>query len=405
MTDGALAGLRVLELGDFIAAPLCAKLLADLGAEVVKIEPAGTGDMARRFGPFPGDVPHPEKSGLFAYLNGNKLGVTLELNTASGTAMFDALLGETDILVESLQPDAARRLGVEYARVRAANPGLVMTSISTFGRTGPYSGYAGCDLTAWHGSGVAHRFLGEAGREPLRGAWYHADHWAAVGAACATMIAVLARDLTGRGQHVDVSATDLLATHIMGYQFVALYHMTHQAMARAGESQRSGAPAGLIKCQDGYMDIMALADHHWQGTIKAMGDPDWAKADIFQGRSWDRLPYAEEILDLMQPWLDQRTRDEAFAAFQAEGVPAGPIYTPADLLHHPHLEARGFFATMQHPVLGPTTVPGKPYDFSETPWALRRPAPLLGEHNAQVYCGRLGMSKEDLVALRGAGVI
>ena len=405
MADGALEGLKVVEFGSFISAPYCSKLMADLGAEVIKIEAPRVGEESRRFGPFPGDVPHPEKSGLFVYLNGNKYDVTLDPSTATGADIFKALVRDADVLIENQQPGVMEGLGLEYGELSALNPGLVMTSVSVFGRSGPYKDYKGYDLTAWHGSGAAQRFTGEADREPLRGAWYHADHWGAIFASTATMLALAARDVIGEGQYVDVSQIDCLATHLLGHQFVTLYHMTGEHITRAGKEQRSGAPSGLLDVKDGYLDIMATGDRHWSRMVAAMGDPDWAKDPIFDVPSWERLAYADAIDDLMQPWLDAHTREEAFAAFQAERVPAGPLYNANDLIHHPHLKAKGFFSRVSHPVMGPVDVPGKPYDLSRTPWSLRRPAPTLGQHNRLVFGGHLGFSDADLTDLRRTGII
>ncbi len=405
MPDGALDGLKVVEFGSFISAPYCSKLMADLGAEVIKIEEPRVGEESRRFGPFPEDAPHPEKSGLFVYLNGNKYGVTLDLSTATGADIFKELVRDADVLIENQQPGVMQGLGLDYEDLVAINPGLVMTSVSVFGRSGPFKDYKGYDLTAWHGSGAAQRFTGEADREPLRGAWYHADHWGAVFASTATMLALAARDVIGEGQYVDVSQIDCLATHLLGYQFVTLYHFTGEHITRTGEDARSGSPSGLLKVKDGFVDIMALADRHWTGTLAAMGDPEWAKDPIFDAPSWERVVHAEAINDLMQPWLDQHTKEEAFTAFQAERVPAGPVYNANDLVSHPHLNAKGFFPRMDHPVMGSVQVPGKPYDLSQTPWSLRRPAPTLGQHNRLVYGGRLGFSDTDLTDLRRTGII
>ena len=404
MAQQALEGLRVVEYGDFLSAPYCTKLMADLGAEVIKIEWPRSGDESRRFGPFPSDVPHPEKSGLFIYLNGNKLGVTLDPSTATGAQLFRALVSEADVLVENQQPGVLEKLSLTYHDLSELNPGLVVTSISTFGRSGPYKDYKGYDLTAWQAAGVGPRHVGDPDREPLRGAWYHADHWGAIGGATATMLALYARDVTGEGQHVDLSQTDLMASMIMGYQEVTVFHQTGEYRKR-GASSRSQGARGTFRCKDGYFSIQAFEEHHWKGLLKAMGDPDWAQAPIFQAPREERAAYGQEIAALMQPWLDAHTKAEVFEACQANRVPSGPVYHAGDLVTHPHLAARGFFTETEHPAVGRIKVPGGPYALSETPWRLERPAPLLGQHNEMVYCGRLGLGRGDLVDLRRSGVI
>lgn len=405
MPERALDGIKVVELGDFISAPLCAKLMADLGAEVVKVERPKIGDESRRFGPFPKDVPNLEKSGLFIYLNSNKYSVTLDLSTATGADVFKALIADADVLVENTPAGALAELGLDYDTLSQVNPRLVMTSISVFGRTGSYAKYKGYDLTAWHGSGLAHRWCGDPDKEPLRGAWYHADHWGGISGATATMLALAARDCSREGQHVDVSETDMLACQIMGYQLVTLYHLTGEAIARSGDVYRGGAPVGLLECKDGFFYIMALEDHHWKGTVRAMGSPEWAINPMFDVPTWERGQYGDAILTLMEPWLLEHTKEEIFAAFQAERVPVGPVYTTGELLGHPHLKARGFFTEIDHPAVGRVTVPGKPYNMTETPWSLRMPAPALGQHNQLILGGRLGFSNVDLTDMRRTGII
>ena len=401
----ALDGLKIVEFGSFISAPYCTKLMADLGAEVIKIEPPKVGDESRRFGPFPGDIPNLERSGLFVYLNGNKLGLTLNPSTATGYDVFTALLQDADIFVENQQPGVLRELGLEYSQIAKINPNLVMTSITTFGKTGPYRNYKGYDLTGWHGSGCAHRYLGEPDQEPLRGAWYHGDHWTGVAAATATMLALAGRDMTGEGQRVDVAETDVLANMIMGYQLPTLYHKLGEWVARGGDRIRLSATSGMNKCQDGYVYLMALEEGQWRGLREAMGDPDWAKDPLFDVTPSDRGLYYDEIHALMDPWFEERTKEELFSLLQQHRVPCGPVYNSGDLVENEHFAARGFFAEMDHPELGRVKVPGKLYNLSLTPWTLSRPAPTLGQHNQLVLGGRYGFSNVDLTDLRRTGII
>ncbi|MBM4406005.1 MAG: CoA transferase [Chloroflexi bacterium] len=401
----ALSGLKIIEFGSFISAPFCAKLMADLGAEVIKTEEPKVGDDSRRFGPFPGDIPHLEKSGLFLYMNANKRGITVNPRTATGLDIIKALIADADVLIENQQPGVMRELGLDYERLERINPRLVMTSISTFGQTGPYKDYKGYDMTAWHGSGVGPRFAGREKEEPLRGAWYHADHWGAISAATATMLALAARDLTGEGQLVDLSQVECLATHILGYQLVTLYHLTGETSSRAGDILRGGAPAGLFKTKDGFMCLLVMEDQQWVGIKRAMGNPQWTEDPVFNVPSWQRAEVADMMYELMDPWWKSHTNDELFQMLQAERVPAGPLYTPKDLLHHPHLEARGFFQEVAHPKAGTVRMPGAPYRFSETPWRIQRPAPMLGAHNKEILSGLLGFSGVDLTDMRRTGII
>ena len=405
MAEKALEGLKVVEFGSFISAPYCAKMMADLGAEVIKIELPKVGDESRRFGPFPGDVPNLERSGLFLYMNGNKLGVTLDPASATGQDIFNALVQDADVLVENQQPGVLKELGLDYEALRKRNPGLIVTSITTFGKTGPYRNYKGYDLTGWHASGCGHRYVGEPDREPLRGSWYHGSHWAATAAAAATMIAMAARDLTGEGQLVDVSEADVLATMIMGYQLPAIYHEFGDWDARGGSQLRSSATSGMFPCKDGHIFIMALEQGQWLRLREAMGDPDWAKDPLFAGNPQERAQYFDEVHALMEPWLLDHTKEELFTILQSHRIPSGPIYNSGDLVESEHFKVRGFFEDMDHPEAGRIKVPGRLYNLSETPWSLDRPSPTLGQHNHAIYGGRLGFSNVDLTDLRRTGII
>ncbi|MBI3743878.1 MAG: CoA transferase [Chloroflexi bacterium] len=402
---GPLEGLVIIEIGSFISASLCTKLFADLGATVIKVELPGEGDDSRRYGPFSEDRPDTEASGLFIYLNANKFGVTLDLASVRGREILGHLVAHADALIENATPDsrAARRLG--YTTLAEGNPGLVVTSITPFGTWGPYSGYKGYDATAWHGSGLGHAWLGDPAREPLRGAWYHAEHWGAIGAAAATAMALAARDLTGEGQHVDMSIADMLATHIMGYQGVTRYHLTGETYVRTEERSTTGAPVDLVECKDGYVFVMIYEDSQWQRLVRAMGSPEWAIDPLFAGPSWERAKYHDVIRELMEPWLMSHTKDELFAKAGAEHVPMGPLYRADELLRQPHLLARDFFVELEQLGSRTFTMPGAPYRLSETPWRIRRPAPHLGEHNDLIYRGWLGLSTGELLSLHRAGVV
>ncbi len=404
MPDRALEGIRVIELGEFVSAGYCGKLLSDLGAEVIKVEHPDAGDEARRYGPFPEDIPDPGRSGIYAYLSTNKLSITLDTAALTGASLFRRLVAEADVLIENTQPGVLEGSGLGYASLAAINPRLVMTSITAFGRSGPYSGYKGYDLTAWHGSGIGQAHLGHPDKVPLRGQWQHSDHWGAIGGATATMLALHAREVIGEGQHVDMSQAEMMAAMIMGYQKVTVYHQTGEATKRTF-SRGGHAPSGLYRCRDGHIFIFAFEDHHWKGFVKAMGDPDWAHEPLFQVPAWERAAYGAEINALMQPWLDKHDKGYIFEVLQKNRVPSGPVNGTTDLLDNPHLLSRGFFTETDSPSNGRMDLPGRPYLFSETPWAVRRPAPTLGQDNEHVYCGRLGLRRGDLADLRRARVI
>jgi crotonobetainyl-CoA:carnitine CoA-transferase CaiB-like acyl-CoA transferase len=405
MAKQALAGLKVVELGSLISAPYATKLMADLGAEVIKVEEPRLGDLSRRYGPFPEDLPGLERSGVYQYLNANKLGLTADLSTATGRDLVHSLVREADVLVENLQPADVEAWGLDYPTLEKINPRLVVTSITPFGWTGPYRDYKGDDLLGWHASGAGHHFIGDPEREPLRPAFYHADHWAAVCAATATLLALHIRDVIDEGQHVDISVADVFVVLVMGYQLPTLFHDRGETSVRIGTTVRQMAPAGMMPCKDGYVYIMALEDHQWAGLKVAMGNPEWAEEPLFNVPAWERAGLADQVYALMEDWLMSHTKQEIFALCQQNRVPATAVLTTEELVLHPHLNARNFWIDLPTAEMGTLKVPGSPYEFTRTPWALTRRAPTLGEHNAEIYLSRLGFSPEELVDLRRTGII
>ena len=400
-----LAGVRVLEAGPWISACYAGKLLADLGADVVRLESPDGDDLARRFGPFPGDVPDRETGAVHLYYNANKRSVTLRGETATGARLFAALASWADVLLDGTDPGHFEGLGLGHASLEQANPRLITVSVTSLGSSGPYGAYRGSDLISWHGSGAGHVYMGEPDRAPLYGTWNLASHWGGSNAACAAMIALRARDITGRGQFVDIAEAEALAQLYLSVE-VSDFMQSGAARVRAGFAGQQGqAPSAMFRAKDGWVYVMAMAPQQWEGLVQAMGSPEWAQSPIFKGTSRDRARYADEIYAMMQPWLDEHTTQEIFEVCQAHGVPAAPVQTAAGLWGNEHLAARGFWAEQSHPRAGKVRMPGAPYRISGEAWRLDRPAPLLGQHNDELYCGALGLAKAELVALRRGDVI
>jgi crotonobetainyl-CoA:carnitine CoA-transferase CaiB-like acyl-CoA transferase len=407
MADKALSGLKVLEWADFIAGPYCGKLLADLGAEVVKVEKPGVGDEARQRGPFPDHIPHPEKSGLFLYLNANKLGVTLDVETATGTKIFKQLVKEADILIEDHAPAAMQSLGLDYASLQEVNPALIMVSITAFGQTGPYKDYKGYAInsSALGGQSVC---AGEPGREPLTPPMGLGHYQSGAAGATAAMAALFARDLNGKGQQVDISEAQVWATLHTGNQ-ESSFIMHGMKRMRWGHRTPGVYPYTILPCKDGFMSMIAIQGYQWKRFLELMGDgqvPEWYASDPrFQDRRELSLKYADEMDGLLAPWLTAHTKQEIYGLCREKRVPFAPVRNMEEVVNDEHLKVRDYFVEFDHPVVGKVKYPGAPGNFSETPWAIDRPAPLLGEHNEEVYCNRLGYAREDLEELRNAGAI
>ncbi len=400
---GALSNLRVVEYSQFTSGPYCGKLLADLGAEVIKIEPPGLGDKTRSWGPFPQDIPHLEKSGLFLYLNINKLGVTLNVNTTAGVKIFRELIKQVDILVETNSRKEMEKLGLDYENLHKLNPRLVVTSITPFGHTGPYRDYQGCDLVNFNMSGGA--YLNPADgvdnieqNPPLKAPLYFADLTTGLTAAISTMSAVISRRTSGLGQHIDLSQQEALAsitrTELMGY-------INKGILPSRGKKAKG---AQLYPCKDGYVVIHAVSDAFWPGLVKMMDNPEWTKEEWCKDNII-RIQNIEKLTGMITEWTREHTTEEIDQAATAIRLPISPVRTIKDLLTDEQLTARDFFVEIDHPMMGKLKCLGAPYKLSATPWTIKHPAPLLGENNEQIYCQRLGYTRQDLIHLRQAGVI
>ncbi len=403
MAETALGGLKVVECGSFVAVPYCTKLLADLGAEVIKIEPPGVGDEARRRGPFLNDVPHPDLSGLFLYLNTNKLGVTLNLKSAAGKTIFKRLVASADILVEDHHPGEMKELGLDYDTLKKINPRLIMTSITPFGQTGPYRDYKAYYLNIYHASGAGYllpRGSPNLDRAPVKGPGLIGEYDAGLGAAVATLGALYWRGASELGQYIDISKQETLMA--LEKMELARFHGEGKSPSRGSVG---GFPQKLTRGKDGgYILLQTARGDQWQNFMKLMGNPEWARDEKFSTDE-GRREHATELQEHMDEWARNHTTDELFHIVQASRSPAAPINSVESLLSSPQMEARGFLVEIDHPVAGKLDYPSRPYHFSQTPWRVERSAPLIGQHNEEVFCNHLGYTKQDLVKLKEAGVI
>ena len=398
MPEQALSHLKVLDVGHDIAGPYCTKLLADFGAEVIKVEPPDGGDPARKAGPFPNDKPDLEASGLFIYLNNNKKGITLNLAAATGVRIFKELIKITDILVENFNPGVMEGWGLAYDALEAINPGLIMTSITGFGQTGPYKDYNAPDIVVQALSGWLD-FRGDIGREPLRagGPLRLTEFIGGMFGGAATMTALTHRNKTGVGQHVDVSESE-------GASLMHLYPFASKRFPNSRpQVKRIRHFPGIEKCKDGYIGITVITGEQWISLCQCTGLEDLMDNPEYQS-AVGRIPHAEQLRDRMRPWLMERTTKEVFDELLAWRVPAAMAYTNKTMLDSPQHKARKYFVEVEHPVAGKLTQPGVCCQMSESPAQMRSPAPLLGQHNVEVY-GQIGYTREDLVKLRQSGVI
>lgn len=384
---GLLANIQVVELAQRIAGPYCGKILAQMGAQVIKVEPP-QGDIARHLGPFPDNAAHPEKSGLFLWLNANKYGVTLDLSMAEEREKLHKLLHTAAILIMDDTIESAWQLHHEVLKTHY--PGLVHTTITPFGNWGPYAGFKASDLVLFHLSGNAHGLLGpvEAPDQdpPIRAGGHQAELVVGMAAATATLSALYRRQRTGLGCPVQVSAFEAMVTQVISGLANCAYGQPAppRDAAQVKEAAIGGmvsAIGGVLPCQDGYVAISPREDAQWERWLEVMGHPDWASDARYATRE-ARQQNAPELWKLLSAWSRQYSKHAIARWGQEKRIPCFPVNTVEDLLKDEHLAARQFFVDIEHPVAGPLRYPGVPYRFLHTPLPLNaRPAPLLGQHN------------------------
>jgi crotonobetainyl-CoA:carnitine CoA-transferase CaiB-like acyl-CoA transferase len=404
VTKEALEGLRVVECANLRAGPYCAKLLADLGAAVIKVEDPGGGDESRRCGPFPDDDPHLEKSGLFLWLNANKFGITLNLRSLLGRKILKRLLKVTDIFIEDFPPSVARELGLDYKTLKEVNPQLIVTSITPFGQGGPYKNHRAYEINCSAAGGLSNA-TGEPRREPLIFPVSAADYQAGISAAAASITAVLCRGRIGRGQHIDISEVEVLANDHAGQYVVAYIYRGVSGTRRGHHAGYFYYPCSCLPCKDGYVVLMAPQVAQWIKFVELMGNPEWSQNPRYRNRRAMFEEYPDEADGLLLPWLKEHKKDEIFLLGLNNHLPFAPVKTIDEVMNAPQLKVREFFWNSRHPEAGMLKFPGPAYKLSRTPSTLKRPAPRLGEHNRQVLCGDLRYSEEDLTKLREFGVI
>jgi crotonobetainyl-CoA:carnitine CoA-transferase CaiB-like acyl-CoA transferase len=379
--------------------------MADLGAEVIKIESPKTGDGSRAKPPFKGDVPHPEKSILFLYANTNKYGITLDPSGKTGKEIFQELVEKTDVLIDDHRLGHMESLGLDYDHLKQINPGLVMASITPFGLTGPYKDYKAFQLNVSHVSGQGNLLPMPAlnkERPPVKVGGNSGNFDPGLLAAIPIMGALLQKSRTGKGRFIEVSKQEAL----MCMQRVesVTFPNDQVTMVRVGNEDRR-SPEGILPCKDGYVGVVAPEEHQWKAFMKLMGDPEWSKQEWCKDRV-TRSQHADEIGRLVLEWTLKHTKDEIFRKGQALSVPVAPINSPEDVVNSPQFIARKFFVEADHPAVGPIPkFPSAPYRLSATPCAMDHPAPGLGEHNQMVFGERLGYSPEALEKLSLNGVI
>lgn len=379
MLEAALADLKILDLTHYIAGPHCTKLLADYGADVIKIERPAMGDGGRRLGPFPNDEPHIEKSAIFLHLNVNKRSLTLDLKHPQGLHVFKEMVKSADMVVENFAPRVMPSLGLSYSTLDAINPKIILVSISSFGQTGPYRDYKGSEIVDYAIGGPMY-VTGVADRPPLKLGGNVVQYLAGVHAAGAAVVASLGTSIRGYGDHVDISISETQAGSpdrrtpmIMGHQFTG-------EIWKRGE----GFAPPVRPCKDGYVNIQ-MGVRHIDRTAEMLGMPEIATDPRFSDPVEAAKPEnAGAMEEIFLGWLMERTMAEAWEAAQKARIVSGPIYTMGDILADPHLQARGYWEEIAHPDAGTLRYTGLPFKTPSEVRRPRQPAPRLGEHTDEV---------------------
>ena len=371
----SLSHIKVLDLTSHLSGPYCAMILADHGADVVKIESPNGGDQLRKTPPF-----QDGESAPFMLWNRNKRSMVMDLKNAEDHKTVLKMIEVADVLIENFKPGTAKRLGIDYETISAINSKLIYCSISGFGQTGPYSPRGGFDLIACGMSGLM-SINGPPDGPPYRIPMPVSDVCGGMNGAIGILMALVARDQTGLGQHVDTSLFE--AGISLGVYEAANVFATGQVPERLGQAHRGSAPYQLFTTSNGYMTIGGAQDSFWRGTCKILGCEHLLSDERFMSKA-DRVENNKQLVEELEKFFILSTTEELCEAFEAEGIPAGPVMNHVEVFNDPQTLHREMVVETQHSKLGTTKTIGVPVKLSKTPASIRKGAPLLGEHNQEV---------------------
>ena len=397
LAHGPLDGVKVLDLSEDIAGSFCGRLLADYGADVLKLEPPG-GAALRRMGPFHQDDPHPEKSLFNLVLNLNKKGATINLETTTGQALLKELVQRVDVVVETFHPGHLESLGLEYDALQELNPSLVMTSITPFGQEGPYSQYLGEEIVSY-AMGMIMSISGSQGRAPLKHGGFQSQYEGGLNGAASTAICLFGMENGCGGQHIDVAINDCVASTMMATQTMYPFMGGTQHRRRAtGQDFTYPMP-----CADGWVIVQTGGAASWDDIVGLFQEPKLLDSRF--SNTDERAENGEEMDKIMVDALSRLNKWDLFANAAKARILFGLVQTPREIVECPQLESREFFREVEHPVIGKIKIPAVLFNFSLCPYELRHPAPTLGQHNQEIYVDGLGYSQEDFCRLRQLNAI
>jgi len=393
---GPLNGIKVVELAQIMAGPTCGMLLADMGADVIKVEKLPGGDDTRSYS-------EPQVNGesaAFMILNRNKRGIAVNLKTPGGLEVVKKLLADADVVTENYRKGTLEKLGLGYDVLQKLNPRLVYCAISGYGRTGPYADKGGFDLIAQGFAGLM-SVTGEPGGAPVKSGTPIADINAGIFAALGIVSALLARATTGRGQLVETSLMEAGIQQM--YWQAAIYFATGMNPGPSGSAHILTAPYQAFPTSDGWINLGGANQSNWERIVKAIGMPQLG-ADPRFATNTDRMKNLKALVPILGDALKKKPSAHWISVFEAEGVPVGPVNKTSDMVSDPQVKAREMVIEVDHPKAGRVKAIGHPVKFSETRAQCKRPAPLLGEHTREVLKG-LGYDDARIDALAKEGAI
>ncbi|PON18276.1 hypothetical protein C2W62_08765 [Candidatus Entotheonella serta] len=392
-----LEGVKVLDLTRVLAGPYCTMMLADMGADVVKVERPGAGDDTRAFGP-------PFVNGESAYfmsINRNKRSVTLNLKEAKALAIMRQMLETADVVVENFRPGTMKSFGFGYEAVHAFNPRLVFCSISGYGHSGPDEKLPGYDLIIQGEGGIA-SLTGTPDGPPFKVGSSQADIVAGMMGFQGILLALMARQQTGKGQKVDIGMLDCQIA-LLTYQ-AGIYFATGESPDRMGNQHPTITPYETYRCKDGYINVACGNDNMWRKFCNVLGQDSWPEDDRFRTNA-DRVGHRRQLGALIEPVMLEKTQDEWISALRGAGLPCGAIRTVGQACDNPQVLARDMIVNLEHPTAGPIRVTGLPLKLSDTPGEIHSPPPVLGQHTEEVLADWLKIGASDVETLRQEGVV
>jgi crotonobetainyl-CoA:carnitine CoA-transferase CaiB-like acyl-CoA transferase len=401
MTDqslfGPLKGVKVLELGHVMAGPVCGMMLADMGADVIKLEKTSGGDDSRRMVP----PQIKDQSAAFLVLNRNKRGIAVDLKSSKGIEIVKKLVREVDILIENFRLGTMERLGLEYEILQKLNPKLVYCSLSGFGRTGPYAARGGFDLVAQGMSGLISITGQRHNQTPVKVGPPVTDITAGILGAMGILAAYSNRLKTGEGQQVDTSLYE--AGIVQTYFHSAIFLATGESPGPIGSAHIMSAPYQAFPTADGWITVGAANQANWLRLLEVLEAPELLQDERFAENS-DRMAHLDELSEVLESYFKARTASDWLSRFEKAGLPAGPIYTIKEVLEEEQTKAREMLIEVPHKTLGTTKAIGTPVKFSRTPGAVRKGAPVLGEHTREILT-EIGLSADEINQLKTEGVV